>query len=405
MLKHKKLKVLYFCSRLPGTIQGGLDLRVRGQITGLLGISSVSVFALTGNSPSFDSRIQSWHSSHDEEISLPISPLEVLQTLKQGNHPFAHKFSTQTAQELKHEIRRFEPDYVIMSRIDLCVYLDAIRDTFDGQIILDLDESVISRSSSILGIITSKGHALALRLFSESVWNLEVATINEVDQVWVSSEIERQRIIDRSTTSTQVSEKVSVIPNSIDIEKYTPTGSLENFSNTVIFPGFFAYEPNIDAAKFLIDEIMPLIPSVHLKIIGSHIPDWIRNAEKDNVTVLGPVVDIVPHLHAARALVVPLRAGAGTRLKVIEALAAGLPVVSTPFGVEGLGLLPQTDYLEAQTAEEFTDACRMLLSNPELSTALSKRGKETALRKFSIPSLEIVLRAALDVQHSTYHGN
>jgi glycosyltransferase involved in cell wall biosynthesis len=387
--------VLYFCSRLPSTVQSGLDLRVRGQILALLGFAKVFVFALAGKGDCFDSRISAWRSSNNEKVSNPIDAMAGMSALKSGDHPFGARFSFETADELRQEIRAHKPSFVIISRIDLSVYLGVIKEEFNGQVILDLDESVVSTGQSILGILKHVGQALVFRAFSESVQKAERVTIEKVDQVWVSSEVEGNRLMSSYPELGQESPKISVIPNCVAIEKYSVNSGVQRSANTIIYPASFAYEPSLDAAKFLIEELMPLLPTVKLKFVGSHIPAWIRDHGASNVSSEGPVSDIVPYLQSATALVVPLRAGGGTRLKVVEALASGLPVVSTEFGVEGLGLVPGLDYLDADSASDFRDRCLELFSNPNLSEDLSKRGKETANLRFSTISLEQVLTKLL----------
>jgi len=377
-------RVLYFCSRLPGVVQSGLDLRVQGQILSLLPTCQVSVFGLNGQGNKFDERIDSWQSSKDLTVSRQIDAEAGIKALSLGGHPFAARYSEQTASELRQELLTFKPDHVILSRIDLSVYIDVIRGIFSGQLILDLDESVESTGPSILSVMTHLGQGLVFKTFCNRVKDAEEESIRKVDQVWVSSKVEMDRV--RSTFDS-VSAKIWTVPNSIFVEAYAPNPGFGRNARTLIYPASFAYEPSVHAAKFLINELMPIIPELKLKFVGSHIPKWMREAATGNVSVEGPVANIVPYLQSSSALVVPLKAGGGTRLKVIEALASGLPIVSTAFGVEGLGLTKGEDYLEAETAQEFAEQCRELLSNDPLAQKLSQRGLITA-KDFSIHSLE-----------------
>jgi polysaccharide biosynthesis protein PslH len=377
-------RVLYFCSRLPSNIQSGLDLRVQGQIMALLQFCEVSVFGLNGKGQQFDPRIYSWRSSNNPGVSHPLDAQAGVRALAKGGHPFGARYSEETAEELRQQILKFNPDHVVLSRIDLSVYLAVIREVFVGNLILDLDESVASTGPSISRIITHPAQALVFKAFNIRVKEIEEETLNQVDQVWVSSQIELERV---KLAFESISPQVSLVPNSILVEAYTPHPEVSREKNTLIYPASFAYEPSLDAARFLINELMPLIPNVKLRFVGSHIPDWIRNAATDDISVEGPVANMTPYLQSSGALVVPLKAGGGTRLKVIEALASGLPVVSTAFGVEGLGLTPGEDYLESITASEFAENCLELLSNDSLSKRLSKRGLETAKEKFSTSSL------------------
>ena len=381
----QRQRVLYFCSRLPSTIQSGLDLRVQGQILALLQFCDVSVFGLNGRGKQFDSRIHSWRSSKNLGVSQELDAQAGIRALAKGGHPFEARYSEETAEELRQEILNFKPDHIVLSRIDLSVYLDVIEDVFVGNLILDLDESVASTGPSISRIITHPAQGLVFKAFYNRVHEVEEESLSRVDQVWVSSQVELERV---KVTFASITPQVTFVPNSILVEAYTPAPHVSREKNTLIYPASFAYEPSLNAARFLINELMPLIPKVKLKFVGSHIPEWIRNSATEDVSVEGPVASMIPYLQSSGALVVPLQAGGGTRLKVIEALASGLPIVSTPFGVEGLGLIPGEDYLEANTASEFAENCLELLSNEGLSKRLSKRGLETSKERFSTSSLE-----------------
>lgn len=378
-------RVLYLCSRLPGTVQSGLDLRIQGQILSLLASSKVSVFGLNGKSKKFDDRIYAWSSSADPFVSQEINAEAGIRALGFGGHPFAARFSARTAVELSQEILSFRPTHVIISRIDLTVYLETIQEVFAGRIILDLDESVDSTGPSIQSVISHPGQRLVFKTFSERVRAEEESSFKKVEQVWVSSDVElnRAKLAFKSDYY-----KFSTVPNSVRVETYGLNPDLVRESNTLIYPASFAYAPSIDAAKFLIHDLMPLIPELKLKFVGSHIPEWMRDSTTGNISVEGPVTDMVPHLQTASVLVVPLRAGGGTRLKVIESMASGLPVVSTAFGVEGLGLVEGEHYLRAETPREFADQCRLLVSNRVLWHRLSERGMATVGENFSIQSLE-----------------
>jgi glycosyltransferase involved in cell wall biosynthesis len=318
-----------------------------------------------------------------------------MEALRGGGHPFASRFSEQTAAELTDAISIFRPSHLIVSRIDLAVYLDAIKREFDGVVILDLDESAASTGPSIHRLLANPGQALLFRAFSERVVSLEQSILPQVDQVWVSSEVERQMVITSLQGKQGQSHEISVVPNSVAVDAYSQGPDSARVTKTIIFPGSFAYEPSVDAARILIDEIMPLLPETRLMFVGSHIPTWMRDLRRENISCEGPVADIVPYLHAASAIVIPIRAGGGTRLKAIESLAAGLPVISTSFGVEGLGLNAGTDYLEASSASEFATQIRRVLDTAKLARELAENGRAIASERFSIESLEKLLHRSL----------
>lgn len=391
----EKLRVLYFCSKLPVPVENGNDLRVKGQISALLEFSQVSVFALFGNRDKFDTRIASWRSSGDESVSRNPDSKALIRSIGIGHHPFEARFSKETLKELQYEIRRFEPNYIIVSRNELSTYIDDILDVFDGNLIWDLDESAASMCSTIPRLFNDRHKAVVFRAFWDRVLEIEKALVDKVSQVWVSSSIEREKVLAVSAGGALLPQRISVVPNSVAVESYSPSPDMQRNKGHIIYPASFVHEPAFDAARFLINELMPLVPEMRLTIVGSFIPRWLRESASDGICVVGPVADINPYIQVAGALVVPLRAGGGTRLKVIEALAAGLPIVSTTCGVEGLGLASGDDYLEAGTAPEFAHQCRQLFSDDELATKFSRRGIDTARSKFSIRELEKTIRQLL----------
>lgn len=388
-------RVFYFCSRLPSTVQSGLDLRIQSQIKALLSFCDVAVFGLGGSEKPFDFRISLWKASADQQVSREPKGFEDIRTLMTGGSPFQHRFSIETADELRQHLVGFRPDFVIVSRIELSEYVDVIRENFEGELILDLDESIMSTGPSIANITTNKAQIFVMRALIEKVDALEKGVMKQVNQVWLSSQIEADRVAKSLSQSSFSLPQIEVVPNCVSVDKYEPDSSAARVEGLIIYPASFSYQPNLDAAKFLIEELMPRVPELRLMFVGSGIPQWMRENQSAVISCKGPVPDIVPYLHQASAMVVPLWAGGGTRLKVIEALAAGLPVLSTNLGVEGLGLAAGRDYIRAETAKEFTHAFKRLVTNDELATKLSARGLVTAKRNFSTEFLQNKLERLL----------
>lgn len=171
---------------------------------------------------------------------------------------------------------------------------------------------------------------------------------------------------------------VYVVPNGVDVQHFTPRGT-EREVDTLLFFGTLSYGPNRDGLLWFCDEIWPRIrqvrPQAKLDVVGLDPPAAVRELEtRPGVRVTGFVPDIRSKLWSATATVVPLRLGGGTRLKILEALAAGCPVVSTTIGAEGLSLADGAHYLLADTAEVFAGRVVDLLGSPELRQMLTERG-------------------------------
>lgn len=132
--------------------------------------------------------------------------------------------------------------------------------------------------------------------------------------------------------------KIHVIPLGVDISYFQPTSEPEEIDPSVIFFGVMSYSPNIDAALFILNDIYPLlrkeIPNIKLFIVGRDPPESILKYKDENISVTGSVEDIRPYLQRASLALLPMRKGSGMKGKILEALAMGKPVVTTPCGAE-----------------------------------------------------------------------
>ncbi|MBN1565528.1 MAG: glycosyltransferase [Anaerolineae bacterium] len=175
---------------------------------------------------------------------------------------------------------------------------------------------------------------------------------------------------------------VSVVPNGINTQDYVQYDSSLNLGDgALVFTGSMGYRPNVDAAVWFADQILPLIrervPEAKFFVVGSNPhPRLDTLRERADVEITGWVPDVNPFLHAATVYVVPMRMGSGTRLKLLQAMTAGKAVVSTPTGAQGLYTQDNTELRLADTAAAFADAVSGLLQHPDQRRALGAAGAE-----------------------------
>ncbi|KUO43067.1 MAG: hypothetical protein APU95_00825 [Hadesarchaea archaeon YNP_N21] len=176
---------------------------------------------------------------------------------------------------------------------------------------------------------------------------------------------------------------VQVVPNGVDLDFFQPSGLPRATPPILLFVGTLYYYPNIDAVNYFFSEIYPRIrlarSDVRVQIVGLNPPVSIqRLGDLPGVEVIGGVPDVRPYYEQASVFIVPLRLGGGTRLKIVEAMAMGLPVVSTSVGAEGLSVHPGEDILIADDPQAFAEGVLRLLSDPALWHRIAAGGRRLA---------------------------
>jgi polysaccharide biosynthesis protein PslH len=205
---------------------------------------------------------------------------------------------------------------------------------------------------------------LIYRLEFRKFLSYESATIRKFQRVIAVSEHDRQLMsawVDGSG--------ITVVPTGVDLRQYSPSATA-NKSRIVTFVGAMDWEPNIDAMEYFCREIWPqvisAVPDARLRIVGRNPDRRIESFASKSVEVTGRVRSVVDHLHQAAVVVVPLRIGGGTRLKIYEAMAAGKAVVSTTMGAEGLDVHNGKDIVIAELPGKFAEAVVSLLLKDDL---------------------------------------
>jgi glycosyltransferase involved in cell wall biosynthesis len=168
---------------------------------------------------------------------------------------------------------------------------------------------------------------------------------------------------------------VTVIENGVDTTRLQPLAPAAN-GDRILFVGNLAYRPNVHAVVDFCTSILPLIraqrPGTSFEIVGPDPPRAVSElARPGAVEVTGPVAELEPHYRRAALTVVPLRAGGGTRLKILESMALGRCVVSTSAGCEGLGFTDGQELLVADGAAEFARKTLSLLESEERRLSLA----------------------------------
>lgn len=181
---------------------------------------------------------------------------------------------------------------------------------------------------------------------------------------------------------------ISVIPIAVDTRQIQPVPR-ETDSLNILTMGTLYYPPNADGIRWFTQEVFPLVrqrmPEVTLTIVGKNPPqDFVRLAGDPNsgVTVTGFVEELDPYFAKSALMVIPVRAGGGMRVRILEAFARAMPVITTTVGLEGIHARPGTDVFVADTPADFANSVIELLQDKDLQDKLSTNGRQLVKDKY-----------------------
>jgi glycosyltransferase involved in cell wall biosynthesis len=276
-----------------------------------------------------------------------------------------------------------DPDVIILEGASWAVYLLALlRQLRRAQ----LRATIVYHAHNVEYLLRREKHG---RIVTWLTWRGERALFHEADVSFVVSDV------DACHVQNLYGVRPKLLPNGVDTAQFRSVSSdaikavREKYGlddQTVLFMGFYAYRPNQDAVDRLVTSIFPQVvlanPAAKLAVIGSEIPyrrPWLLTPGRIPHEELASVV-------AACAVgVAPIRFGSGTRLKILEYLAAGLPVVSTAKGAEGLGLQHEKHLLIAEADHDFSDAINQTLTNRTLAAKLGQEGQAAVSDHYAWP--------------------
>jgi glycosyltransferase involved in cell wall biosynthesis len=271
------------------------------------------------------------------------------------------------------------------------LYIDQSRHLPKRHLDLDDIESITRRRLSEL--YESNGHETMARYEAEAARRAEVLeadAMRDFDRLYVCS------VEDRALLVRAGGAKVCVLPNALPLQDSLPLPP-ENRPFTFLFVGTLGYYPNEDAARFFCTEVLPLIRraidrDVQFMIVGSGATPAVRQlAASPDIRLVGPVPDVAPAYREANAVVVPIRAGGGTRIKVLEAFSYRRPVVATSIGVEGIAARPDVHFLLGNTAAELADQCVRLMRSSSLAERLIEAAHALFCRAYTVEAAALNL--------------
>ena len=297
--------------------------------------------------------------------------------------------SQRMANKLAALVRRVALDVVHVDALGLSQYLPIFGRVGSVLNHHDVESSKIALRSA------NATRSLARWYFAQEAQRLRMAESHWCPQFGVNAVVSREE--GDALLRLAPGSILQVVPNGVDTDYFTPRR--DPGGQTVLFCGSMDMHPNQEAMDYFVHKIWPLIvgsvPQARLQIVGRKPPRWLLEIgeREPRIEVTGFVDDVRPYFRSAAVCICPILSGGGTRLKILDSLAMGVPVVATRFAASGLDLEHERHLVFGDTPQEFAAHTRRLLRDPSLRSRLSAAGAERVDRLYS---WSVVGQAMLD---------
>ena len=378
------MSVLILTPQIPWPPHQGASLRNFNIIRGLSAELEVSLLSFAEGDQSTDVAPLTTLLKNFETVAVPKRSLlnRLVQLVSSRLPDMGHRlYEPQFFAKLEQMLKELNPDIVQIEGIELARAIPVIRQiTPNSKIVFDNHNAETALQERIyatdIGSLKKLPKAVYSRIQVSKLRRFETWACQESDIVTAVSERDAE-LLNQFRKPGQSS--VTAIPNCIDTTNFHSVDGDGEKIYDLVFTGKMDYRPNVDAMLWFCQDIWPLIvqakKDAKLVIVGKNPGPTISALDQiDGITVTGAVAEIAPWLNCSRVMVMPLRMGSGTRLKLIQALAAGLPVVSTSNGAEGYPIEDGKELLLADTPATFAQQTLKLLASPDLQQQLGKNG-------------------------------
>jgi glycosyltransferase involved in cell wall biosynthesis len=313
--------------------------------------------------------------------------------------PYPTEWKTTVAATLRAALHAFAPvrfDHIHVFRLYLYPFAEPyaqLAHNRAARLHLDLDEPESATRQRLAALRPAARSARRLRRDAALYRGLEHAMLPACDRIYVCAPADADAL-----RSEFGADRVALLPNTVRLPAVAAPWREAPDPFTFLFIGNLNYLPNRDALYWFADEVLPELRraapgAFRIRIVGSGRPRELRRLRRIPEFVLaGYLASIAAAYAGCEAVIAPLRAGGGTRIKILEALAWGRPVVSTTAGAAGLDLAHGAEVLLTDDAAGFAGACARLMSDPALRRALGARGRDAVQACYSQDALSCRLR-------------
>jgi glycosyltransferase involved in cell wall biosynthesis len=372
----RKPQLLYVSPVIPGVTGNGLAMRAGMVLEALSGLYSVSLLVVP-QYPTIDQNIpeqllEFCESAaivpHDNDVQRRVT--EAGRAFQDGAFDIVHTFRLAALSFARSYFRRAG------GRARLHLDLDDIESKTHRRI-AELHERTGNVDRAEFEKASSRRSLL-----------IETAAFSIFDRIYVCSEADKAELQQRGRVEIQVLKNAVRLPTSV-----TPLCFRSGEVFRFLFVGTLAYYPNEDAMQYFCSEVLPILREraerpFLVNIVGAYPPERLRSLNSRDVCVVGTVPDVQPWYEGCHAVIVPIRAGGGSRIKILEAFSYQRPVVTTSIGIEGIEAEAGRHALIADTPAGFAAACIQLISDAELADHLVENSTDLLNTTYTIEALK-----------------
>jgi len=379
------VRILFIVDSLPYPILGGASLRNYNLLRRIASVNEVwlAAFAMNAEQTESVSHFQEFCAGVEVEMPGPQSALSNIPGLVsyflRGTPPELRFLdSNPLKRKISKLVSKIKFDVIHIDQVHMGLYLKTIPDNQHPRTIWGLHDYDFNKFRQIIELEPKKARKFRLWLNNQLIYYWEPRHAEKFGNIITVSTLDKQLLLSKNPKL-----KIEVIPNGVDTHALLPIAE-DNESQVLLFVGNMAYLPCSDGVIHFYEHIFPLIkkviPSVELWVVGKDPPDQIRELKNKGVLVTGRVDDVKPYYEKSKVCIVPLRAGSGTRLKILEAMALGRPVVSTSIGCEGLDITNGKELMVADTPELFAKKTIELLTDLTLRKQITDQAREFVVK-------------------------
>lgn len=386
------MKILFLAPRLPFPADTGAKIRTFNLLKQIVRVHKVHLLSF-----SFTEDSQAQQELKDLGIDLTIikktEALPLLAIFGEKPLSIAKYFSADFLNTLKTILKNGKFDLIHFDHLHMGQYISSI-----GNIPTVLDEHNVE--AVILKRCAQKEPNLLKRtLFIQQAAKMrafEAALVNKFSVCLTVSDEDRRILCNLSQKTN-----IEVVTNGVDMEYFKASPlrvqSLSNQKDVLVFTGSMDWLPNIDSIEYFCNSILPLIwqnkPNTVFYVVGKNPPKKILTLQNSDsrIIITGSVADVRTYMDKAKVFVVPLRIGGGTRLKIVEAMSYGIPVVSTRIGAEGIEAKDEKHLLLADSSGEFAEKVCRLIGNSTLRSDIAINARQLVEKQYDWKNIGIKL--------------